>query len=138
MGIMGSAMSFIVAFFREPRLPVALAAGLLVPLAGAAQPVVGVKNIKAASTEFSVTLTVRPAFRILNVAPVQGGHEYRVWTNMKSIHLNGREYRFQRAGENTFVLPSLVAGSGPEPLLYGLARVRPEVGQGAITANVDY
>lgn len=126
------------ALFRDPRLPVALAAGLLLPLAGAAQSTVGLKNVKAASTELSVSLTVRPAFRILDVMPVPGGHEYRVWTNMKSMHLNGREYRFQRVGENTFVVPSLVAGSGPQPLVYGLARVRSDVDRETVTVKVDY
>ncbi|HSW16321.1 MAG TPA: hypothetical protein VLJ86_03785 [Ramlibacter sp.] len=125
-------------FFRDPRLPLALAAGLLLALPGAAQPAGEFKTVKAASTDFSVRLTVRPAFRILNVRPVAGGLEYRVWTNMKSIHLNGREYRFQRVGENTLVVPSLVAGPAPQPLLYGLARVRPEVGRETVTVSVDY
>jgi len=92
---------------------VALATGLLLPLHGAAQaPQMG----RGASSSFSVSITIRPQFRILESRPVSGGHEYRVWTNMKSVQLNGREYRFERVGESTVVVPGeLIELRQPEP-----------------------
>lgn len=80
----------------------ALAASLLLPLACNAQGQAGQKSVSSA---FSVTLTVRPAFRILEMTPVGDGHQYRVWTNLKKVQLNGREYRFERVGESTLVVP---------------------------------
>ena len=90
-----------------------MATGLLLPLHGAAQaPQMG----RGASSSFSVSITIRPQFRILESRPVSGGHEYRVWTNMKSVQLNGREYRFERVGESTVVVPGeLIELQQPEP-----------------------
>jgi hypothetical protein len=86
----------------HPWVHVALATGLLLPLSGAAQlPSGGQKT----SSSFSVSVTVQPQFRILESTPVSGGHEYLVWTNMRSIQLNGNEYRFDRVGEATVVVP---------------------------------
>lgn len=80
----------------------ALAASLLLPLASDAQGQVGQKSV---SSGFSITLTVRPTFRILETTPVAGGHQYRVWTNLKKVQLNGQEYRFERVGESTVMVP---------------------------------
>ena len=36
---------------------------------------------------------------------MNGGHEYRVRTNMASVVIKGREYRFDKVGEATFMVP---------------------------------
>ena len=79
-----------------------LAASLLLPLPGAAQAPSGSHSASAGMT---VMLKVRPAFRVLEVKPVPGGHAYRVWTNLKTVSLQGRDYRFERVGENSLVVP---------------------------------
>ena len=97
------------ALFSHPCMHTALAASLLLPLTGAAQAP-GV-NQKSASSSFSVTLTIQPAFRILETRQVPGGHEYRIWTNLRNVQLNGREYRFERVGETTLVVPGEIIQS---------------------------
>lgn len=89
----------------HPWVHVAIATGLLLPLQGASQSFPGSRG---ASSSFSISITVRPQFRILESKPVGGGHEYRVWTNMKTVQLNGREYRFDRVGEATVVVPGAI------------------------------
>jgi hypothetical protein len=86
----------------HPWVHVAFATGLLLPLSGAAQLPAGNRN---GSASFSMSITIKPQFRILESRAVSGGHEYRVWTNMKSIQLNGNEYRFERVGEATVMVP---------------------------------
>ena len=86
----------------HPWLHIAVAAGLLLPLYCSAQTV---PQGRTATSSFSVRITIRPQFRILETRPVAGGHEYRVWTNMKSVQLNGQEYRFEHVGEATVVVP---------------------------------
>jgi len=105
---------------RPPRAALPLAAAgmllLLQPLQPSfAEPVRGTGSATAA---FHVTLVVPPAFRVLQVTPVPGGHEYRVWTNMKSVRIRGREYRFDKVGETTF----LVTGTDAD----GLAGLAPD------------
>ncbi|MDM0045082.1 hypothetical protein QTH91_11365 [Variovorax dokdonensis] len=80
-----------------------MTASLLLPLAGAAQA--PTPHSRSGSSSFPVTLIVRPTFRILESRAVPGGHEYRVWTNLKNARLNGRDYRFDRVGETTLVVP---------------------------------
>jgi len=87
---------------HHPWVHVAIATGLLLPLQAATQSIPAQRN---ASSGFTVSITIRPQFRILESRPVSGGHEYRVWTNMKTVELNGREYRFERVGEATVVVP---------------------------------
>jgi hypothetical protein len=43
---------------------------------------------------------------VLQVTPVADGYEYRVWTNMKSVAIGGREYRFDHIGESTVRVPT--------------------------------
>lgn len=35
-----------------------------------------------------------------------GGFEYRVWTNQRSVVLNGREFRFNQVGESALKVPA--------------------------------
>ena len=78
-------------------------AGLLPSsLSWAAQPA---SDGRSASGGFSLTLTVRPTFRILKMTAVPGGHEYQIWTNMKTVQLRDRVYRFERVGEATLTVP---------------------------------
>lgn len=96
----------------HPWLNVALATGLLLPLGGAAQvPGTG----RSASASFGVSVTIRPQFRILESKAINGGHEYRVWTNMRTVQLNGQEYRFERAGEATVVVPGALVEVPADP-----------------------
>lgn len=59
-----------------------------------------------ASGRLRFTVVIPPVFRVLQVTPTLDGYEYRVWTNTRSIVLNGREYRFSRVGETTLTLPA--------------------------------
>ena len=97
----------------HPWVHVAIATGLLLPLQAATQSMPGNRS---ASSSFAVSITVRPQFRILESKPVAGGHEYRVWTNMRSVQLNGQEFRFERVGEATVTVPgALVEMPAPGP-----------------------
>lgn len=92
----------------HPWVHVALATGLLLPLSGAAQLAPGTR---AASSSFGVSITIKPQFRVLESRPVNGGNEYRVWTNVRSVQIRGQEYRFDRVGEATIMVPGeLMAG----------------------------
>ncbi|VTU16987.1 hypothetical protein H6CHR_00660 [Variovorax sp. PBL-H6] len=81
----------------------ALIALLLLPLACAAETQVGANSARARLT---FTVIVPPVFRVLQATPMAGGFEYRVWTNQRSVVLNGREFRFTHAGESTLNLPA--------------------------------
>jgi len=87
---------------------------LLLPRPGSAEPMHGTRSSAA---RFSVAMVVLPTFEVLQATPVQGGHEYRVWTNMKSVFIKGREYRFDKIGQTTFVVAGTEAdgheGLGP-------------------------
>jgi len=76
----------------------ALSALLLLPLACGAETTLGTN---AATGRLSFSVTIPPVFRVLQVTPVTGGYEYRVWTNRPTVTINGREYRFHRVGETT-------------------------------------
>jgi hypothetical protein len=76
---------------------------LLLPLLCAAESRVGAGR---ATGHLSFTLNVPPVIRILQATPIAGGDEYRVWTNMKSIVINGKEYRFSRVGEAALFVPA--------------------------------
>jgi hypothetical protein len=77
---------------------------LLLPLPlrlSSAEPTHGTNSSTA---RFGVTMVVLPTFKVLEVTPVKGGHEYRVWTNMKSVVIKGREYRFDKIGETRLMV----------------------------------
>lgn len=59
-----------------------------------------------ATAHISFNVHVPPVFNVLQATPVAGGYEYRVWANMKSIAINGKEYRFTRVGETTLFVSS--------------------------------
>lgn len=93
---------------RPTRIaPTMAAAGmllLLLPLPlrlSSAEPTHG---INSSTARFTVSMVVLPTFKVLEVTPVKGGHEYRVWTNMKSVAIKGREYRFDKIGETTLMV----------------------------------
>ncbi|MBT2334954.1 hypothetical protein J7E49_13685 [Variovorax paradoxus] len=95
---------------RAARSLAAVGMLLLLPLRlGSAEPVHGMNG---ATARFNVTMVVLPTFKVLQVTPVKDGHEYRVWTNMKSVLIKGREYQFDKIGETTFT----VAGTGGDGL----------------------
>jgi hypothetical protein len=86
---------------------------LLLPLLCAAEPGVGI--IRAAGhVRFKVN--VPPVVRVLQTTPFEGGDDYRVWTNMKSLVINGKEYRFSRVRETTL----FVAASKDTFIVHGL------------------
>ena len=84
----------------------ALSAMLLLPLACMAETRVGANS---ATARLNFTVVVPPVFRVLQVTPVAGGYEYRVWTNQRSVVLNGREFRFSQVGESTLRVPAAPA-----------------------------
>ncbi|MBU1359277.1 MAG: hypothetical protein KKC79_04510 [Gammaproteobacteria bacterium] len=87
---------------RWRRFRDSLIALVLMPLAcitGSAQ------SAQSASSHLSFTVVVPPVFRVLQVVPQKEGLEYRVWTNMRSIVINGHEHAFSRVGEATLRVP---------------------------------
>ncbi len=81
----------------------ALSALLLLPLACMAEARGGANS---ATARLSFTVVVPPVFRVLQGTPMAGGYEYRVWTNQRSVVLNGREFRFNQVGESTLKVPA--------------------------------
>lgn len=81
----------------------ALFAMLLLPLACMAEARAGANS---ATVRLSFTVIVPPVFRVLKVTPMASGFEYRVWTNQRSVVLNGREFRFDQVGESTLKVPA--------------------------------
>lgn len=59
-----------------------------------------------ATAHVGFTVHVPPVFRILQTTAVAGGYEHRVWANVKTIAINGKEFRFARVGETTLFVPS--------------------------------
>lgn len=84
-----SRVAALIAFCMLPQFP---------PPSGA-QPLRGEGT--TATTQLKISLVVRPVFKVLEVAPVKDGYIYRVWTNVRSIDIGGREYRFAGVGETT-------------------------------------
>lgn len=80
---------------------------LLVPLCCAAD---ADPSPARASARLRFTVVIPPVFRVLQVTPTPAGYEYRVWTNTRSILLNGRAYRFPHVGETTLTLPPSAQG----------------------------
>lgn len=73
-----------------------------------------------ASATLRLTVVIPPVFRVLQVAPVAGGHEYRVWTNTKSVVINGRKYHFDKVGEATLTVRTPMNGSNELFIVHGL------------------
>ncbi|HSW16329.1 MAG TPA: hypothetical protein VLJ86_03825 [Ramlibacter sp.] len=96
------------AFFGGPCVRAALLAGLLLPLLCAAESALGSKS---ASARVTLTVVVPPVLRILQVTSVPAGLEYRVWTNMRSVHFYGRVYHFERVGQTTLTVPGSAVGA---------------------------
>jgi hypothetical protein len=90
-------------FSRGVCMKSALSALLLRPLACLAETRLGADS---ATARLNFTVVVPPVFRVLQVTPQAGGYEYRVWTNQRSVLLNGREYRFNQVGESTLRVPA--------------------------------
>lgn len=55
---------------------------------------------------FLVTATVMPSMKITSITPVQGGTEYRGFTNMKTVTLDGTQVTVPQLGAFTVVLPT--------------------------------
>jgi len=92
--------------FKGVCLKSVLSAMLLLPLACMAETRVGANSVAA---RLNFTVVVPPVFRVLQVTPVAGGYEYRVWTNQRSVVLDGREFRFSQVGESTLRVPAAPA-----------------------------
>ena len=80
-----------------------LAPLLFTPLPGAAASGAGSGS---ATAQLRITVVVPPVFRVLQVTPAAGGYDYRVWTNMQSVVIGGRAYRFDHIGESTVRVPT--------------------------------
>ncbi|WP_432727965.1 hypothetical protein [Variovorax sp. W6] len=94
---------------RSPQTAPPLAAVgvllLLLPLPLQLSSAEPMRGANSATGRFNLTINVLPTFKVLEVTPVKGGHEYRVWTNMASVTIKGHEYRFSKVGESSFVVP---------------------------------
>ncbi|MGJ7555419.1 hypothetical protein ACSFBI_15600 [Variovorax sp. RB3P1] len=101
------------------RFHVAAAALFLAPLMLVPLPCLAESGSggESASARLRITVVVPPVFRVLQVTPTAEGYDYRVWTNMKSIVIGGRVYRFERIGETTLKLPASPDGAW---IVYGL------------------
>ncbi|MGJ7505887.1 hypothetical protein [Variovorax sp. GT1P44] len=83
-------------------LALLLPATLWGPIPCAADAAHGTSHASA-HLQFSVTLP--PVLRILQVRRNEDGIEIHVWTNMRSVVLSNREFRFHRVGEHVLHLP---------------------------------
>jgi hypothetical protein len=81
----------------------AAAACLLAPMLCAAESTYGTGT---ATSQLRLTVVVPPVFRVLQVTPTRDGYDYRVWTNMRTVVIDGREHRFDKIGETTLSLRS--------------------------------
>ncbi|WP_432727964.1 hypothetical protein [Variovorax sp. W6] len=80
----------------------------LAPLMCAAESSFGTGS---ATARVRLVVVVPPVFQVLRATQTAEGYDYLVWTNMKSITIGGREYRFARPGENTVHVPAAPAGA---------------------------
>ncbi|RTD83856.1 hypothetical protein EJO68_33575 [Variovorax atrisoli] len=94
---------------------------LLLPLQLELSSAEPVRDAQGATGRFDISISVLPTFEVREIRPVQGGHEYRVWTNMASVTIKGREYRFDKVGEATIMVPG-AAADGRESLGAGWQR----------------
>ncbi|CAN7761910.1 hypothetical protein LJR084_007214 [Variovorax sp. LjRoot84] len=78
---------------------------LLLPLALPCAAASGAGSSRATG-HISFKVHVPPVFKVLQTTPTAGGYEYRVWANMKSIVIDGKEHRLTRVGETTLFVPS--------------------------------
>ncbi|NVM93196.1 fatty acid desaturase [Variovorax sp. SG517] len=78
------------------------------PLACAAESTVGTGS---ATARVRLVVVVPPVFQVLGATQTAEGRDYLVWTNMRSITIGGREYRFARPGENTVHVPAAPVGA---------------------------
>lgn len=85
-----------------------LGALMLAPMLCAAESSLGAGS---ATARVRLVVVVPPVFQVLRSTQTAEGHDYLVWTNMKSIMIGGREYRFARPGENTVHVPAPPAGA---------------------------
>jgi hypothetical protein len=92
-------------FSRGVCMKSALSALLLLPLPPACLAEARLAT-NSATARLNFTVIVPPVFRVLHVKPVADAYEYRVWTNQRSVMLNGREFRFDRVGESTLKVPA--------------------------------
>ena len=86
----------------------ALCALLLLPPLCAAETMLGAGR---ATGQLGFKVDVPAVMRVLQVTPLADGHEYRIWTNTRSVSFNGREFRFSRVGEHTLKVPSSPQGT---------------------------
>lgn len=68
-------------------------------------------GVSRASATLMVSITVQPTFRVLESTPVEGGHQMRVFTNMRSTQLNGQTIYFTKLGEQTVFVPTSTSSS---------------------------
>ncbi|NDZ12722.1 hypothetical protein C7T35_10200 [Variovorax sp. WS11] len=64
----------------------------------------------SATANIKFTVEVSPVFKVLRTTPAVDGYEYRIWTNIKSVVIDGKEYRFNGVGEAIVFIPSSKGG----------------------------
>jgi len=80
----------------------------LAPLVCAAESTAGTGSAMA---RVRLVVVVPPVFQVLRATRTAEGLDYLVWTNMRSITIGGREYRFARPGEHTVHVPEAPVGA---------------------------
>lgn len=88
---------------RALRRVAVAAACLLAPMLCVAESIDGTRT---ATSQLRLSVVVPPVFRVLQVRPTRDGYDYRIWTNMRTVVIDGREYRFDQIGETTLSLRS--------------------------------
>lgn len=61
---------------------------------------------KSATAQLRFTIVVPSVFKIVQATRGDGGMEYRVWTNMRSIVFQNRAYHFGSVGETLLHVPA--------------------------------
>lgn len=80
-----------------------VAACFLAPMLCAAESTYGART---ATSRLRLSVVVPPVFRVLQVTPTRDGYDYRIWTNMRTVVIDGHEHRFDQVGETTLSLRS--------------------------------
>jgi len=60
---------------------------------------------KSATARIQLSITVLPTFKVLSVEQVGNQYVYRVYSNMRTVTINGVEYRLNTVGEQELTLP---------------------------------
>lgn len=63
------------------------------------------RSAGTSTASMSVRVVIPPVLRIIQIKALPMGREYRIWTNMRSVNLEGHAFRFSKVGEFSVVVP---------------------------------